>query len=185
MALGKALSSVLCEVRESLGAKPGDIPAEFRSRQVIVLCLGGLQVPGDSLGPRVGTYLKKSLPHQTVYGTISHSLDSRNLDQELERIKQKHPGTIWLAVDAAQGGRHSVGQVTVRRGPVLPGVGLGLVLPALGEISITGVVCPRTRRWWQRIYGGGRDPEQWAELLSLVIAEGIVQALGNGTISPT
>ncbi len=146
---------------------------------VVVLCLGSRQVPGDSLGPRIGSRLQSELPQVPVYGTLQEPLDSSNLEEELHRINQEHPRALQIAVDAALGHWTKVGQVSVRRGPVIPGIGLGHILPLVGEVSITAVVSPRSDYFFQRFWKNCRiPPERWAEVLAPVISQALEQALG-------
>lgn len=145
----------------------------------VVVCLGSRQVPGDSLGPRVGSRLQSKLPQVPVYGTLQEPLDSSNLEEELRRINQAHPRALQIAVDAALGHWTKVGQVSVRRGPVIPGIGLGHILPLVGEVSITAVVSPRSDYFFQRFWKNCRiPPERWAEVLAPVISQALEQTLG-------
>ncbi len=146
---------------------------------VVVLCLGSRQVPGDSLGPLVGSRLQLKLPQVPVYGTLRQPLDSRNLEEELSRIDQEHPRALQIAVDAAIGPWTRVGQVSVRRGPLIPGIGLGHILPLVGEVSITAVVRPRSAYFFQCFWKNCRiPPERWAEILAPVISQALEEALG-------
>jgi putative sporulation protein YyaC len=179
--LGSVLKKSLIEARgitwleEDLLYNRVDIKKTLR---LVVLCLGSMQVSGDSLGPRVGNRLRQELPHLPVYGTQQNPLDSRNMHREIQRIQGEHPGSVWLAVDAAQGNRSAVGQVTLRKGPLIPGIGLGYILPAVGDVSITAVVRPRPNRLLD-FFSDRTDSEEWAQVLAQAIAEGIEFALSQ------
>ncbi|MDH7479363.1 MAG: DUF1256 domain-containing protein, partial [Syntrophomonadaceae bacterium] len=88
-------------------------------------------------------------------------------------------GDKILAVDAATGPLRALGQITVRRGPVWPGLGLGRLMLPLGDLSVTGVVRPRHPLGKLLAVPRGR-PERRAAALAPVIAEGIIQGLGGG-----
>lgn len=111
-----------------------------------------------------------------MYGTLQYPLDASNLQDELDKIKQEYPVALFLAVDAAQGPRHLLGNVTVRRGPLYPGIGLGWNLPPVGDVSITGVVRTRSSYLVRWVKTGENIPEVWAKSLAEVIAKGIKYA---------
>ena len=176
-ALAAAVRKCIGEVSETAGF--AENPLKGPLLPVVVLCLGSQQVPGDSLGPRVGSRLQSRLQPVPVYGTLQQPLDSSNLEEELARIAQAHPRALQIAVDAALGPWTKVGQVSVRQGPLIPGIGLGHILPLVGEVSITAVVRPRSDYFFQRFWKNCRiPPERWAEVLAPVISRALEQALG-------
>ena len=147
--------------------------------EVAVVCLGSPGQPGDALGPMVGSILASRRPRWHVRGTLERPLDARSLEPEINRLMGEHPARLILAVDAATGPLRALGQITVRRGPVWPGLGLGRLMLPLGDLSVTGVVRPRHPLGKLLAVPGGR-PERRAAALAPVIAEGILQGLGGG-----
>ena len=61
------------------------------------------------------------------------------------RLRRDFPHSIIIAIDAAIGTAGQMGYITLRRGPLKPGLGLGKKLPPIGHIQITGV--------FQEMYG--------------------------------
>lgn len=106
----------------------------------VILCIGTDRLIGDSLGPLVGTLLKKSSADLTVYGTLRSTVHAQNLADITAQIKKKHPGNPVIAVDASFGPYYRVGSVTVRPGALQPGAGVSKKLPCAGDISITGII---------------------------------------------
>ncbi|MCD7736426.1 MAG: spore protease YyaC, partial [Lachnospiraceae bacterium] len=106
----------------------------------VVLCIGTDRIIGDSLGPLTGSLLEKRAGNTLiVYGTLDATVHACNLSQTLSHIKKKHPHSKIIAVDASLGYGNKVGTVLVRPGSLKPGVGVNKNLPAVGDISITGI----------------------------------------------
>ena len=53
---------------------------------------------------------------------------------------EQHPHSLTIAVDASLGTKNHVGFLTVSEGPLKPGLGVRKKLPAVGDISVTGIV---------------------------------------------
>lgn len=133
----------------------------------VILCIGTDRIIGDSLGPLVGSILKKrctglqnscsTLQHPdhtlnvcgtlhhpalalNVYGTLHHPAHALNLPDINAEIKKKHPNSPVIAVDASLGSYKHIGSVFVRPGSIAPGSGVQKNLPPSGDIAITGIV---------------------------------------------
>lgn len=146
-------------------------------QEEVFICLGSPHNPGDALGPLVGSILAKRLPGRAVFGTLDDPLDDTNLEPRMAIILRDYPRSRIIAVDAATGPWSSLGQVTVRRGALWPGLGLGKFILPLGDFSITGVVRARDSLWGKVVQAVRGRPEYWALKLSRVIAEGIIKEL--------
>ncbi|MGM9924403.1 MAG: spore protease YyaC [Bacillus sp. (in: firmicutes)] len=116
------------------------IPSK-RPECIVVACIGTDRSTGDSLGPLVGTFLseKPSSPF-FVYGTLENPIHAVNLQERVQEIKDKHPNSFIIAVDACLGRTKSVGTVQIGTGPLKPGAGVNKNLPEIGDIHITGIV---------------------------------------------
>lgn len=91
LALAKKVQQTLRETAGVIRLEAG--PAQEQKKSpVVVLCLGSMEVPGDSLGPRVGSQLEQTLPQYPVYGTQLEPLDSTNLHSKLEQLNKEYPG---------------------------------------------------------------------------------------------
>ncbi|MBQ8148741.1 MAG: spore protease YyaC [Lachnospiraceae bacterium] len=126
-ALGRELYNLLEETRE-------------HSQPIIILCIGTDRVTGDSLGPLVGQQLNASANNFIVYGNLEHPVHAINLADTLEYIYDTYKNPYVIAIDASLGSKEHIGYVTLRRGPLKPGQGISKNLPAIGDISITGIV---------------------------------------------
>lgn len=108
---------------------------------VVVVCVGTDRSTGDSLGPLVGTQLKKSnIDGLHLYGTLDNPVHAMNLSETLTTISQHFNNPFIIAVDACLGQLTSVGCIQVGNGPVKPGAGVNKELPPVGNMHVTGIV---------------------------------------------
>lgn len=109
--------------------------------RLIILCIGTDRSTGDSLGPLVGTMLKKTniLP-ANVIGNINNPVHASNLNQIIKNIKKNFTCPFIIAIDAGLGKQSSVGYIDVKKGPLKPGTGVNKDLTKIGDMHITGLV---------------------------------------------
>ncbi|WP_217915211.1 spore protease YyaC [Miltoncostaea marina] len=110
-------------------------------RPVVVACIGTDRSTGDALGPLVGQrLLRLGFPADAVVGTLAEPLHALNLAERVRPVLGRRDRPLVVAVDAALGASSGIGTVTLRRGGLLPGQGVGKDLPAVGELSLTATV---------------------------------------------
>lgn len=108
-------------------------------QKIPILCIGTDKSSGDSFGPFVGTFInQKRLTNFEAYGNLEHPVHNRNIVEYIEKLQKKYK--FIIAIDCAMGKSESIGKIQVNQGPIRPGSGIGLNLPSVGEISISGVV---------------------------------------------
>lgn len=112
-----------------------------KKESILLVCIGSDRATGDSLGPLVGYKLKRAgVPHIDILGTLEHPVHAGNLSQIAEIIQKDFPRAFVIAVDASLGKKSHIGRVTFQRTSIKPGIGVGKILPAIGDVSITGIV---------------------------------------------
>ncbi len=105
----------------------------------VFFLVGANSSTGDALGPFVGWFLKRKGFTGIYKGDLNDPVHATNLKEKLSEIwylalkSGKHPYII--AVDAAVG---RAGRVTVNRGPLKPGAGMGKTLPTVGNVHVMG-----------------------------------------------
>jgi putative sporulation protein YyaC len=109
-------------------------------KPIVIVCIGTDRSTGDCLGPLVGFNIKEKLTHFHVYGTLKDPVHAVNLEETLEFINEKHQKPFIIAIDACLGRIKSVGYIQVADGSIKPGAGVNKVLPAVGDMHITGIV---------------------------------------------
>ncbi len=113
-------------------------------RAIILVCVGSDLVLGDSLGPLVGTMLKKKNVRSYVYGTLHSPITAKEIEHAKIHLRQMHPNALIVALDAAVGSTDEVGSIKVIDKGLKPGLGVNKNLSEIGDISIIGVVAPKS-----------------------------------------
>lgn len=131
-------------------AHAADVLAEALVQQAEVDCRGRRVLPvfvmvgansstGDSLGPFAGWFLQRMGFAGLVVGDLSEPVHATNLSDKIREAWAKAMRLSRLpyiiAIDAAVG---RPGRITVNRGPLRPGAGMGKSLPEVGEVHIMG-----------------------------------------------
>ncbi|MNW28199.1 hypothetical protein D3C74_50190 [compost metagenome] len=111
------------------------LPRGTKAADVLFVCVGTDRSTGDSLGPMVGSVLKRK--GFNVLGTLDDPVHATNLVDKLTLIPED---VIVVGIDACLGKQSSVGKVMIEEGPLKPGAGVGKKLPYVGEYRITGIV---------------------------------------------
>lgn len=113
----------------------------FHEVNPIFFCIGTDRSTGDALGPLTGSLLSESpLFPFPVIGTLADPLHALNLQERYETILEQQPNGFIVAIDACLGKIESVGQLLLHSGPLQPGKAVGKDLPAIGNVSIKGIV---------------------------------------------
>lgn len=112
----------------------------------VIVCVGSDLAIGDSLGPIVGSMLKYKTQNLNlfVYGTLSAPVTAKELPYMRSFLKETHPRSQILAVDAAVGEKGDIGLIRITDSPLLPGAGAGKKLDALGDVAVMGIVAEKS-----------------------------------------
>lgn len=102
------------------------------------VCIGSPLVLGDCLGPIIGTILSQNQCRH-VYGTLAQPIHALNLSTACMQLNATDEPPFVIAIDAALGTTAQTGYITIKKGPLFPGKGVGKKLPPIGDIQITGV----------------------------------------------
>lgn len=107
----------------------------------VFICIGSSRVTGDSLGPIIGSQLKKTFCDDiSVYGTLEMPVHALNLSSVLQAVKIHHKNDLLIAIDAALGIPEHQGYITLGRGSLSPGAGVDKDLEHVGDLYITGII---------------------------------------------
>ena len=114
------------------------------NKRPVFICIGSDLVLGDSLGPLVGTMLKNKNLKSYIYVTLNFPITAKEIEYARVYLKQMHPNSIIIAIDAAVGQSDDVGLIKVSNSGVVPGLGVDKKLGTVGELSIVGVVASKS-----------------------------------------
>lgn len=109
-----------------------------KNHPLVFVCIGTPAILGDCLGPVIGSILSQASSAE-IYGTLDAPVHALNLNHTCENIKKQHQEPFIIAIDAALGTAAQAGYILLKKGPLLPGKGVGKKLPPVGHLQITGV----------------------------------------------
>ncbi len=141
MALEKLLAASMDKkTKKSRGAGTSSTPS------VVVVCIGSDLAVGDSLGPITGSMLqyKTQGAHLFLYGTLAAPVTAKEIKNLRSFLKETHPDSQIIAVDAAVGEKGDVGLIKLADRPLFPGAGARKRLGAVGDISVMGIVAEKS-----------------------------------------
>jgi putative sporulation protein YyaC len=105
----------------------------------IFFLVGATSSTGDALGPFVGWFLKRKGFTGEYLGDLFDPVHATNLKEKANdawmRAMRQNCFPYIIAVDAAVG---RPGRITLNRGPLRPGAGMGKSLPEVGVLHIMG-----------------------------------------------
>lgn len=113
--------------------------------EIVFLCIGTDRIIGDAFGPLVGSKLEERLEKYnifniSIYGTLQKNISYKNVLEILSRIKEQHPQSCIVVIDAALAQEEKIGKIFVTKEKMLLGKGLNKAKIAIGDISIKAVV---------------------------------------------
>ncbi|MBQ2768457.1 MAG: spore protease YyaC [Clostridia bacterium] len=141
MAIDRLLRADINKKTRGAGTSSNEI-----STLPVIVCVGSDLAIGDSLGPIVGSMLKYKTQNLNlfVYGTLSAPVTAKELPYMRSFLKETHPRSQILAVDAAVGEKGDIGLIRITDSPLLPGAGAGKKLDALGDVAVMGIVAEKS-----------------------------------------
>ena len=108
---------------------------------IIILCIGTNKVLGDSIGPVVGSFIKKyENEYIKIYGTIEKNIDFLNTKNIIEEIYDKYINPYIITIDAALSKKNNVGEIIVSKGYIKIGKALEKNICFYSNINIKCVV---------------------------------------------
>ncbi len=114
------------------------------NKNLIIVCVGSDLILGDTLGPLVGTMLKSKNVSTYIYGTLNMPITAKEIEHVKTHLKQMHPNSLVLAIDAAIGEQNDVGLIKLVNKGLKPGLGVDKKLGSIGDISIIGIVATKS-----------------------------------------
>lgn len=112
----------------------------------VIVCIGSDLSVGDSLGPVTGTKLKEKLKglNVYVYGCLSKPITAHEVRYTNQFLKNTHPNSTIIAVDAAVGTAGDIGLIKVAKRGLKPGSGANKRLAKVGDVSVMGIVAEKS-----------------------------------------
>jgi len=146
----------------------------FLTGKSVYLCIGTEKVAADSLGPKVGKKLNDKMERPAyVYGTIGANVTAQNVTKTYEMVRNLHPDSTVVVIDAGVGEAEQVGEIQVDGKGIVPGAATGKNLAPTGHVSVVGVVSERDL---DKFYEESDEKNSVVERLAEKIVQAIVLA---------
>ena len=143
----------------------------------VFICFGSSLSVGDSLGPIIGLKTLNKLKGKCyVYGTLKATITAKEAFIIYKTIKNLHPKSQIVIIDAAVGQKTDVGLIKVFNDGIKPGLGVDKNLDKVGDVSIIGIIGEK-QEFNKNILSG--VSANFIEELSNIISESIVNAILN------
>ncbi len=154
----------------------GSLKYFFNGDKPVILCIGTDAAIGDSLGPIIGTMLKKANIDAFVYGTLSSAITAKEVAKIKGLIKATHTNSKLLVIDAAIGDSADVGKIKITPNSIKPGLGANKNLPPIGDVTIMGIVAEKSRSNYAFL-----NLTRLSPIYSMAekIAEGVIEYFGT------
>lgn len=107
-----------------------------QNKNLAFVCIGTNKVMGDSIGPRIGSYLKNTTDLE-VYGDLEKNICTK---KDIEKINKKVENKYIIAIDSALSKSSDIGKIYIVEKKISLGNGLNLCKGSIGDISIKVVV---------------------------------------------
>lgn len=104
---------------------------------ILFVCIGTNEIVADSIGPRIGSFLKKSLGKKMVLGDMNKPFNSRKqIFLNYFKLKNK----FVIAIDTAISETFTIGSVFISENPIIMGLGISKFKGCIGNIGIKIVI---------------------------------------------
>ena len=146
----------------------------------VIVCIGSDLSVGDSLGPVTGTKLKEKLKGYNVYvyGTLAKPITAHEVKYTNQFIKNTHPESTIIAIDAAVGAAGDIGLIKVAKRGIKPGSGANKRLAKVGDVSVMGIVAEKSLFNYSLFSSTRRNVVyKMAEIIAEGVATFIIEAL--------
>src|SRR5699024_9861439 len=113
------------------------------NKDLIILCIVTDRSTGDSLCPLVSHKLLPMIKtHDSIhlFGTLKNPVHAKNLEKHIKIINNSYDNPFIIAIDSSLGKQTHVGYLSIENSSLKPGAGVNKSLPAVGDVSITGIV---------------------------------------------
>lgn len=108
---------------------------------IIFLCIGSNKVKGDSIGPIIGSKIKKiENEYIKIYGTLEKNLDFLNAKYVIEEVYSIYDNPYIITIDAALCRENKIGKIYLNNGYIKIGKALDKSISFYSNINIKCIV---------------------------------------------
>ena len=101
--------------------------------KIVFVCIGNSNVLWDSIGPKIGSYLKEKASVKNIYGDIKSNICSM---WDFIKIYPKIRNKYIIAIDTAICDSNLNGKIFINNNPIVMGRAIGRNNGIIGDLSI-------------------------------------------------
>lgn len=105
----------------------------FAKDEIVFICIGSKDVVWDSVGPCVGSYLKRKIGEKYVIGDLENNICCQG---DLKYFYPKMRNKFVVAIDSAIAEKQLYGEIFVTDKPIIMGLGINKSKGIVGNIGI-------------------------------------------------
>lgn len=106
---------------------------KYSKEETIFVCIGTKDIVWDSIGPYVGSYLKKQIGEKYVIGDLENNICCK---KDLKKYSQIVKNKFIVAIDSAIALNNLSGQIFITEKPIIMGLGVNQNKGIVGNIGI-------------------------------------------------
>lgn len=108
---------------------------------IVFLCIGTDRIKGDSIGPIIGSKIKKmENEYIKIYGTLEKNLDFSNAKHVIDEVYNIYNNPFIITIDAALCKENKVGKIYLNSGHIKIGKALDKSISFYSNINIKCIV---------------------------------------------
>ena len=138
-------------------------------KNIAFVCIGTNNVIGDSIGPRVGSYLK-STTNLEVFGDLKNNICKK---EDIETIHHKLKNKYVIAIDSAISNNINIGEICITEKKLQVGYGMNFNKGAIGDISVKVVVAKDTNDVYKNFLNLKNADLKMVQNLAFTVGNGI------------
>ena len=140
-----------------------------QNKKIAFVCIGTNKVIGDSLGPRVGSYLK-STTNLEVFGDLKNNVCNK---EDIKIISHKLRNKYIIAIDSALSNYDDIGEIYITNKSLKLAEGLNIDKGTIGNICIKAVVARNMNDSYKNFLSLKSVDSCFIEKLAITVANNI------------
>lgn len=140
-----------------------------KPEEMAFICIGSNEIIGDSIGPRIGSFLKQNTKLQ-VYGDMKNNLSK---EEEIKNISNKLKNKFIVAIDSALSNYDDIGEIYVTNKSLKIAEGINIDKGNIGNLSIKIVVAENMNDIYKNIFNLKNTDIEFIDKLAFIVANGI------------
>ncbi len=115
---------------------------DIKKEKFVILCIGTNRLIGDSVGPLVGSFLKRNMKVNNkikIIGDCNNNICYKDIEKKIKNISKLYPKSSLIVIDSALSSKENIGKIFVQDRGLKYGDGLKKSTQSIGNISIKAV----------------------------------------------